>query len=91
MEDRGQMFAQKAKTALKDFLSAGRMLRPPVNDTQIHFESAGNTNKESDTVRTRTPQKKTPPSLRKYENHKRTEKAKEDHHFSKVTYHFLKV
>ena len=82
MEDRSHMFAQKAKKALKELLSAGRKFKPRVTDTQTNSrdqdsESSGNTNKGKE--------KKTPPSLRRYENHKMTGKTKEDHSLSKVT------
>ena len=90
MEERSHMFAQKAKKALKELLSAGRKFRQPVSDT--HTDSryhdskpSGITNKERDSVKTRTTQKKMPLSLGRCETQKMTRKAKENHTLSKVT------
>ena len=90
MEDRSHTFSQKAKKTLKELLSAKRKFRQPVDDTQTNSkdqdsESSGSTNKERDAVKTRTPQKKRPFSLRRCETHKMTGKAKEDHNLLKVT------
>ena len=94
MEERSHTFSQKAKKTLKELLSTKREFKQPVNDTQTHSkeqdsESSGSTNKERDTVKTRTPQKKMPFSLRRCETHKMTGKEKEDHNLSKVTLQFF--
>ena len=84
MEDRSHMFVQKAKKELKELFSARHKLRSPVTDTQTPTESKGSANKDIDTVKAKTPQKKTPPSPRRYVNHIRMGNAKEDDNLSKV-------
>ena len=89
LEDRSNTFAKKAKQNLKELLSAGKSYKYPVTETETvtkdhEFESSGSPNIEEDTVKTRPPHQKRPPSLGKHGNHKNMGEAKDRNKLSKV-------
>ena len=92
-EDRSYMFARKAKKNLKELLSAGKIYKHPVTETQAvtkdhEFGPSGSPNIENN-VKTRPPHKKRPPSLGKHQNHKMTGETKPHHKLSKVTLQYF--